>query len=70
MNGRVKTLHPNIFAGILSDRDNPDHIREIAEKGIKEIDLVIVNLYPGRCAEDSSLPISICYTIGKDGVRP
>ena len=46
LNGRVKTLHPNIFAGILSDRDNPDHIREIAEKGIKEIDLVIVNLYP------------------------
>ena len=48
LNGRVKTLHPNIFAGILSDRDNPDHIREIGDRGIKEIDLVIVNLYPKK----------------------
>lgn len=46
LNGRVKTLHPDIFAGILADRDNPDHIRETVEHGIKAIDLVIVNLYP------------------------
>ena len=46
MNGRVKTLHPDIFAGILADRDNPDHLSETEEHGIKAIDLVIVNLYP------------------------
>ena len=46
MDGRVKTLHPHIHAALLADRDNPAHIREIAEKGIKPIDLVVVNLYP------------------------
>lgn len=46
LDGRVKTLHPRIFAGILADRDNPDHMRQLAEQGIKPIDMVVVNLYP------------------------
>jgi phosphoribosylaminoimidazolecarboxamide formyltransferase/IMP cyclohydrolase len=46
LNGRVKTLHPVIFAGILADRNNSSHSDEIAEHKIKPIDLVIVNLYP------------------------
>ena len=46
LNGRVKTLHPDIFGGILSDRSNPVHLEEMKEHSITPIDLVIVNLYP------------------------
>ncbi len=46
LDGRVKTLHPNIHAGILADRDNPEHMRQLAEHGIQPIDMVVVNLYP------------------------
>lgn len=46
LDGRVKTLHPMIHAGILADRDKPDHMRQLAEHGIKPIDMVVVNLYP------------------------
>jgi phosphoribosylaminoimidazolecarboxamide formyltransferase/IMP cyclohydrolase len=45
MNGRVKTLHPNIFAGILADRSNPEHMATIAEHNILPIDMVVINLY-------------------------
>jgi len=44
--GRVKTLHPKIHAGILALRENPEQMREIEEKGIKPIDMVVVNFYP------------------------
>ncbi len=43
---RVVTLHPKIHGGILADRDNPQHLDEMEEFGIDEIDLVVVNLYP------------------------
>ena len=46
LEGRVKTLHPNVHGGILADRDKPDHMATIAEHGIGPIDLVVVNLYP------------------------
>jgi len=46
LDGRVKTLHPKIFAGILADRDNSKHVEEISKQKIFPIDLVIVNLYP------------------------
>ncbi|MFH1747486.1 MAG: transposase [Planctomycetota bacterium] len=46
MDGRVKTLHPKIHAAILADRDNPEHLRQLAEQGIEPIDMVVVNLYP------------------------
>ena len=46
LDGRVKTLHPAIHAAILADRDNPEHMRQLAESGIKPIDMVVVNLYP------------------------
>ncbi|MBK8550224.1 MAG: bifunctional phosphoribosylaminoimidazolecarboxamide formyltransferase/IMP cyclohydrolase [Ignavibacteria bacterium] len=46
LNGRVKTLHPDIFGGILSDRSNPVHLKEMKEHSITPIDLVVVNLYP------------------------
>jgi phosphoribosylaminoimidazolecarboxamide formyltransferase/IMP cyclohydrolase len=46
LDGRVKTLHPNIHGGILAIRDNPVHMQTIAEHNIATIDMVIVNLYP------------------------
>ncbi|MEG2084986.1 MAG: bifunctional phosphoribosylaminoimidazolecarboxamide formyltransferase/IMP cyclohydrolase [Clostridia bacterium] len=46
LDGRVKTLHPNVHAGILAMRSNPEHMRQLAELGINTIDMVIVNLYP------------------------
>ena len=46
LDGRVKTLHPNIHAGLLAVSDNPDHVDQLARHGIRPIDLLIVNLYP------------------------
>ncbi|GAC1335041.1 MAG: bifunctional phosphoribosylaminoimidazolecarboxamide formyltransferase/IMP cyclohydrolase [Candidatus Dormibacteria bacterium] len=46
MGGRVKTLHPGVHAGILANRAEPDHMRQLAEQGLEAIDLVAVNLYP------------------------
>ena len=46
MDGRVKTLHPNVHGGLLSKRDNKDHVQSQQEHGIEDIDLIIVNLYP------------------------
>lgn len=46
MNGRVKTLHPRIHAGILADQNNPEHLSAIADLEISPFDLVIINLYP------------------------
>ena len=46
MDGRVKTLHPNIHAGLLANTADPKHMEQIAAQGIKPIGLVVVNLYP------------------------
>jgi phosphoribosylaminoimidazolecarboxamide formyltransferase / IMP cyclohydrolase len=46
MDGRVKTLHPKIFGGILARRDRADDLKSAADHGIELIDLVVVNLYP------------------------
>ena len=46
LDGRVKTLHPIIHAGILAIRDNEEHMKTIKERNINPIDMVIVNLYP------------------------
>jgi phosphoribosylaminoimidazolecarboxamide formyltransferase/IMP cyclohydrolase len=46
LDGRVKTLHPAVHAGILADRRKPDHVRQLEELGIAPFDLVVVNLYP------------------------
>ena len=48
LDGRVKTLHPAIHAGLLAMRANPEHMRQIEELGVKPIDLVVINLYPFR----------------------
>ena len=46
LNGRVKTLHPKIYGGILNKRQNKKHLREIKKNNYENIDLVIVNFYP------------------------
>jgi phosphoribosylaminoimidazolecarboxamide formyltransferase / IMP cyclohydrolase len=46
LDGRVKTLHPVIHAGILADRAVEEHMRTLVDKGISQIDVVAVNLYP------------------------
>lgn len=48
LEGRVKTLHPKIFGGLLARRDLPAHLVETADHEIELIDLVVVNLYPFR----------------------
>jgi phosphoribosylaminoimidazolecarboxamide formyltransferase/IMP cyclohydrolase len=46
LDGRVKTLHPRVHAGVLADLRNPDHERQLAELEIAPFQLVVVNLYP------------------------
>ena len=46
LEGRVKTLHPTIYAGLLARRDSPGHMGELKDQNIDSIDLVVVNLYP------------------------
>jgi phosphoribosylaminoimidazolecarboxamide formyltransferase/IMP cyclohydrolase len=46
MDGRVKTLHPKLYAGLLAVRDNPDHAQAAEEHDVEYVDLVCVNLYP------------------------
>ncbi len=46
LDGRVKTLHPRIHAGILADRRLPDHVQQLTDLQIEAFDLVVVNLYP------------------------
>ena len=66
MDGRVKSLHPRIHAGILADQNNPDHLDAIAGLDIAPLDVVIINLYPfaqtiaaGASFEDSIEQIDI-----------
>ena len=46
LDGRVKTLHPRVHAGLLADLANPDHERQLAELGIAPFQLLVSNLYP------------------------
>src|SRR5690554_3755381 len=46
LDGRVKTLHPNIHAGVLAIRSNEEHMKQLKELGVQPIDFVIINLYP------------------------
>ena len=60
LDGRVRTLHPAIHAGILARRDDPDHMRQLAESRYEPIDLLVVSLYPfaetlARGADDDTI---------------
>jgi phosphoribosylaminoimidazolecarboxamide formyltransferase/IMP cyclohydrolase len=48
LDGRVKTLHPKVHAGILADRRLPTHVAQLQELGVEPFDLVVSNLYPFR----------------------
>src|ERR1700710_1163571 len=48
LDGRVKTLHPRVHAGILADRRLSSHVAQLADLGIEPFDLVVSNLYPFR----------------------
>ena len=46
LDGRVKTLHPKVHAGILADRRLESHVQQLADLGVEPFDLVVSNLYP------------------------
>ena len=60
LDGRVKTLHPGIHAGLLADLRNPDHVSQLEELEIKAFDLVVVNLYPFNETVASGAKIDDC----------
>ncbi|WP_430811350.1 MULTISPECIES: bifunctional phosphoribosylaminoimidazolecarboxamide formyltransferase/IMP cyclohydrolase [unclassified Carboxylicivirga] len=57
LGGRVKTLHPKIFGGILARRDNEGDLEQLAQYDIPEIDLIIVDLYPFEATVASGAPL-------------
>lgn len=60
LDGRVKTLHPAIHAGLLADTRNPDHVQQLQDLGIQAFDLVVVNLYPFNETVASGAGIDAC----------
>ena len=60
LDGRVKTLHPGIHAGLLADTRKESHTRQLAELGIAPFELVVVNLYPFRETVASGASIDEC----------
>nr|WP_231952988.1 MULTISPECIES: bifunctional phosphoribosylaminoimidazolecarboxamide formyltransferase/IMP cyclohydrolase [Actinomyces] len=60
LEGRVKTLHPAVHAGILADRRKPDHLAQLDALGVAPLDLVVVNLYPFTATVASGAPFDAC----------
>jgi len=60
LDGRVKTLHPHVHAGLLADTRNPDHVAALERLRIEPFDLVVVNLYPFSETVDSGADIDEC----------
>lgn len=60
LDGRVKTLHPNVHAGLLADLRKPEHVKQLAELGILPFELVVVNLYPFAQRVASGASIEEC----------
>lgn len=60
LDGRVKTLHPHIHAGLLADTRNPEHIAALERLKIEPFDLVVVNLYPFSETVDSGAEVDEC----------
>ena len=60
MDGRVKTLHPRVHAGILADQNNPEHLAAIKDLDIEAFDLVIINLYPFAATIASGADFAEC----------
>lgn len=60
LDGRVKTLHPHVHAGLLADTRNPEHVAALERLKIEPFDLVVVNLYPFSETVDSGAEIDEC----------
>lgn len=60
MDGRVKTLHPKIHGGLLAVRNNEEHNKAMSENGIRDIDLLVVNLYPFSQTVESGADFDTC----------
>ena len=60
MDGRVKTLHPNVHGGLLAIRDNAEHATAMKSHGIVPIDLLVVNLYPFEATVDRGAGFDDC----------
>ncbi|RHW28858.1 bifunctional phosphoribosylaminoimidazolecarboxamide formyltransferase/IMP cyclohydrolase PurH [Nocardioides immobilis] len=60
LDGRVKTLHPRVHAGILADRRLPEHVAQLDELGVAPFDLVVVNLYPFTATVTSGASVQEC----------
>lgn len=60
LDGRVKTLHPNVHAGLLAMRSNPEHIAQLEKLNINTIDIVCVNLYPFKATLQKGADFAEC----------
>jgi phosphoribosylaminoimidazolecarboxamide formyltransferase/IMP cyclohydrolase len=60
LDGRVKTLHPHVHAGLLADTRKPEHVSALEKLGIQAFDLVVVNLYPFSETVDSGASMDEC----------
>src|SRR5579875_1379600 len=60
LDGRVKTLHPNVHAGLLADLTRPEHQKQLDELGIKPFQLLVSNLYPFESTVASGAPAEQC----------
>ncbi len=60
LDGRVKTLHPNVHAGLLAMRSNPEHMKQLEELNINTIDVVCVNLYPFKATLEKGADFAEC----------
>ncbi|HZM17458.1 MAG TPA: bifunctional phosphoribosylaminoimidazolecarboxamide formyltransferase/IMP cyclohydrolase [Candidatus Krumholzibacteria bacterium] len=70
LDGRVKTLHPGILAGVLADKQNPAHRQDLEKNGLVPVDLVVVNFYAFEAAAKSeALPIEAIDIGGPTLVR-
>lgn len=63
LDGRVKTLHPRVHAGILADTRRPDHVAQLAALEVEPFDLVVVNLYPFRATVASGAGPDECVEL-------
>jgi phosphoribosylaminoimidazolecarboxamide formyltransferase/IMP cyclohydrolase len=60
LDGRVKTLHPHVHAGLLADQRKPEHVSALSELGVAPFELVVVNLYPFTQTVDSGASEDEC----------
>ncbi|PRC44246.1 bifunctional phosphoribosylaminoimidazolecarboxamide formyltransferase/IMP cyclohydrolase PurH, partial [Mycobacterium sp. ITM-2017-0098] len=60
LDGRVKTLHPHVHAGLLADQRKPEHVSALAQLGVAAFELVVVNLYPFTQTVNSGAGVDEC----------